>query len=101
VKLLGDGVRPDTTKAEISARILASTAMCGHDPDATRLKVTPYSRRAPRTRRSIGSVPTRPCGSWFTAATALTRDQVRSALGRRVHPDLPERTYLDVATAPS
>ena len=31
---------------------------------------------------------------------ALTRDQVRSALGRRVHPDLPELTYLDVATAP-
>ena len=30
---------------------------------------------------------------------ALTRDQVRSALGRRVHPDLPELTYLDVATA--
>jgi DNA-binding response OmpR family regulator len=31
---------------------------------------------------------------------ALTRDQVRSALGRRIHPDLPELTYLDVATAP-
>lgn len=29
-----------------------------------------------------------------------TRDQVRSALGRRVHPDLPELSYLDVATAP-
>jgi DNA-binding response OmpR family regulator len=29
-----------------------------------------------------------------------TRDQVRSALGRRVHPDLPDLTYLDVATAP-
>jgi DNA-binding response OmpR family regulator len=31
---------------------------------------------------------------------ARTRDQVRSALGKRVHPDLPELTYLDVATAP-
>lgn len=30
---------------------------------------------------------------------AHTRDQVRSALGRRVHPDLPELEYLDVATA--
>lgn len=29
-----------------------------------------------------------------------TRDQVRAALGRRIHPDLPELTYLDVATAP-
>ncbi len=31
---------------------------------------------------------------------ARTRDQVRSALGKRVHPDLPELEYLDVATAP-
>lgn len=30
-----------------------------------------------------------------------TRDQVRSALGRRIHPDLPELTYLEVATAPA
>ncbi len=29
-----------------------------------------------------------------------TREQVRSALGRRLHPDLPELSYLDVATAP-
>ena len=29
-----------------------------------------------------------------------TREQVRSALGKRVHPDLPELTYLDVATGP-
>ena len=28
-----------------------------------------------------------------------TREQVRSALGRRIHPDLPELHYLDVATA--
>jgi DNA-binding response OmpR family regulator len=28
-----------------------------------------------------------------------TREKVRSALGKRVHPDLPELTYLDVATA--
>lgn len=31
---------------------------------------------------------------------AQTRNRVRSALGNRVHPDLPELTYLDVATAP-
>ena len=29
-----------------------------------------------------------------------TRDQVRTALGRRIHPDLPDLTFLDVATAP-
>ncbi|MDX1888766.1 hypothetical protein [Mycolicibacterium sp. 050158] len=31
---------------------------------------------------------------------ARTRERVRSALGKRVHPDLPELEYLDVATAP-
>jgi DNA-binding response OmpR family regulator len=31
---------------------------------------------------------------------ARTREKVRLALGRRVHPDLPELSYLDVATAP-
>lgn len=29
-----------------------------------------------------------------------TREQVRLALGKRVHPELPELTYVDVATAP-
>ncbi|MGB5112381.1 MAG: hypothetical protein WBO08_12535 [Mycobacterium sp.] len=29
-----------------------------------------------------------------------TREQVRSALGRRIHPDLPELSYREVATAP-
>jgi DNA-binding response OmpR family regulator len=28
------------------------------------------------------------------------REQVKQALGKRVHPDLPELTYIDVATAP-
>ncbi len=29
-----------------------------------------------------------------------TREQVRLALGKRVHPELPELTYLEVATGP-
>jgi DNA-binding response OmpR family regulator len=29
-----------------------------------------------------------------------TREQVRLALGTRIHPDLPELSYTDVATAP-
>ena len=62
--------------------------------------MTPYSRRAPWTRRSIGCVPDSPLRILVYSDNALTRDQVRSALGRRVHPDLPELTYLDVATAP-
>lgn len=28
------------------------------------------------------------------------REQVRLALGKRIHPELPELTYVDVATAP-
>ena len=28
------------------------------------------------------------------------RDQVKLALGKRLHPDLPELSYIDVATAP-
>lgn len=31
---------------------------------------------------------------------AVTRDQVRRALGDRLHPDLPELDYVEVATAP-
>ncbi|MGV0741759.1 Rv3143 family two-component system response regulator [Mycolicibacterium sp. XJ870] len=29
-----------------------------------------------------------------------TREQVRFALGKRIHPDLPDLTYVEVATAP-
>lgn len=29
-----------------------------------------------------------------------TREQVRLALGKRVHPELPELTYVEIATAP-
>jgi CheY-like chemotaxis protein len=31
---------------------------------------------------------------------AKTREQVTRALGKRLHPDLPELTYVEVATAP-
>jgi DNA-binding response OmpR family regulator len=31
---------------------------------------------------------------------AKTREQVMRALGKHLHPDLPELTYLEVATAP-
>lgn len=33
------------------------------------------------------------------SSVAHTREQVRLALGNRVHPDLPELVYTDVATA--
>ena len=29
-----------------------------------------------------------------------TREQVQLALGKRVHPDLPELTYVEIATGP-
>jgi DNA-binding response OmpR family regulator len=31
---------------------------------------------------------------------ASVREQVKLALGRRIHPELPELTYVDVATGP-
>lgn len=31
---------------------------------------------------------------------ARTREQVMLALGKRIHPDLPELSYIEVATAP-
>ena len=34
------------------------------------------------------------------SSNARTREQVQLALGTRVHPDLPELDYTDVATAP-
>ncbi|MGI9126367.1 MAG: Rv3143 family two-component system response regulator [Mycobacterium sp.] len=34
------------------------------------------------------------------SSNADTREQVRLALGNRVHPELPELVYTDVATAP-
>src|SRR6476469_3693548 len=42
----------------------------------------------------------RPLRSLVSRDNPRTREQVRSALGKRVHPDLPELTYLDVATGP-
>jgi DNA-binding response OmpR family regulator len=45
-------------------------------------------------------VPDSPLKILVYSDNARTRDQVRSALGKRVHPDLPELEYLDVATAP-
>jgi DNA-binding response OmpR family regulator len=45
-------------------------------------------------------VPDSPLNILVYSDNARTREKVRSALGRRVHPDLPELTYIDVATAP-
>lgn len=50
-------------------------------------------------RHSIGGVS----GSLHVlnySSNARTREQVQLALGTRLHPDLPELTYTDVATAP-
>jgi CheY-like chemotaxis protein len=45
-------------------------------------------------------VPDEPLRILVYSDNARTREKVRSALGKRVHPDLPELSYLDVATAP-
>lgn len=34
------------------------------------------------------------------SSNSLTREQVRLALGTRIHPELPELAYTDVATGP-
>ncbi|WP_099021616.1 Rv3143 family two-component system response regulator [Mycolicibacterium palauense] len=34
------------------------------------------------------------------SSNARTREQVMLALGRRIHPELPELSYVEVATAP-
>ena len=45
-------------------------------------------------------MPDSPLNILVYSDNARTREKVRSALGKRVHPDLPELTYVDVATAP-
>ena len=47
-----------------------------------------------------GREPGKPVHILNYSSNARTRYQVRLALGTRVHPDLPELTYTDVATAP-
>ena len=43
---------------------------------------------------------TRPVRVLVYSSNARTREQVMLALGKRIHPDLPELSYLEVATAP-
>lgn len=45
-------------------------------------------------------MPETPLNILVYSDNARTREKVRSALGKRVHPDLPELNYVDVATAP-
>ena len=60
---------------------------------------TPSSPAEPGARRSIGSVAS-PLHVLNYSSNATTREQVRLALGPRIHPDLPELSYTDVATGP-
>ena len=50
-------------------------------------------------RRSIGGVAST-LHVLNYSSNASTREQVRLALGTRLHPELPELTYTDVATGP-
>jgi CheY-like chemotaxis protein len=51
---------------------------------------------------SIWTVPasTQPLRILVYSDNAETREKVRLALGKRLHPDLPELSYVEVATAP-
>ena len=42
----------------------------------------------------------RPLHVLVYSSNGRTREQVRLALGKRVHPELPDLTYTDVATGP-
>jgi hypothetical protein len=46
------------------------------------------------------SEPSRPLRILVYGDDVNVREQVKLALGKRLHPELPERTYLNVATAP-
>ncbi len=45
-------------------------------------------------------VPPAPLHILVYSSNARTREQVRLALGPRIHPDLPELSYTEVATGP-
>jgi CheY-like chemotaxis protein len=56
-----------------------------------------------RFRSSIGCVSrpgAQPVHILVYSSNARTREQVRLALGKRIHPELPDLTYTDVATGP-
>jgi DNA-binding response OmpR family regulator len=44
--------------------------------------------------------PSRPLRILVYSDNPRTREQVQLALGKRVHPELPELTYVEIATAP-
>jgi len=89
VKLLGDGVVRITTRQRSARKDFGVDGnVAGMIPDATRLEGDAYSR-ARHGRAVHRSVPDSPLRILVYSSNALTRDQVRSALGRRVHPDLP------------
>jgi hypothetical protein len=46
------------------------------------------------------SEPSRPLRILIYGDDVNVREQVNLALGKRLHPELPELTYIDVATAP-
>jgi len=75
------------------------------------VKVAEPARSAPRRLRGVSDPTPGPAAPSDPAAPttlkvlvysddALTRQQVILALGRRVHPDLPELSYVEVATEP-
>jgi hypothetical protein len=46
------------------------------------------------------SEPSRPLRILIYGDDVNVREQVNLALGKRLHPELPELTYINVATAP-
>lgn len=69
--------------------------------DVATVRLNTLGRRS--FRSSIGQVSrpgAKPLHVLVYSSNARTREQVRLALGKRVHPELPDLTYTDVATGP-
>ena len=69
--------------------------------DVATVRLNTLGRRS--FRSSIGQVSrpgAKPLHVLVYSSNARTREQVRLALGKRVHPELPELTCTDVATGP-
>ena len=67
------------------------------------LPITRYPRRATIAPMAVPSIPSRRTGPLrilVYSDNPRTREQVQLALGKRVHPELPELSYVEVATAP-
>ena len=100
VAVLDDGAVRVTAAADINRQDFGVERQ--HARDDPRRHHTHRRRGVPPRRFSIWRMPesSRPLRILVYSDNPRTREQVQLALGKRVHPDLPELSYLEVATGP-